>query len=107
MSKIGDNIKRLRELNKLTQHQVAQYVGKSDNVVSNWENGLNRPDTEVIEKLMALFKVDANELFGWNNEKQMQSDAEELANKLESKLSKLSEQDKELVDNFIQRLLHK
>lgn len=62
MSVIGSNIKKYRELKGLTQKQLADAVGKTKNVISNWENGLNRPDADTIEYLLYALDVDAKQI---------------------------------------------
>ena len=59
---IGRNIKKYRLIKGLTQQQVANVVGKTKNVVSNWESGRNKPDVDTIMLLLELFDVDANTL---------------------------------------------
>ena len=46
---------------------------------------------------MSLFKVDANTLFGWSDKKQLDLDAKQFVNSIESafdNIEKLSEEDK-------------
>lgn len=114
MSNIGINIKKIREEKGLTQEQVANFVGKSKNVVSNWENGLNRPDADTIELLLALFEVDANTLFDWNDKTNKQKDVEIIKSKIESSikevlpdLNSLSSEDVQLISEFVRRLIKK
>ena len=112
MSKIGENIKKYRELRGLTQEQLAHKLGyKSKGAVANWENGLNSPNDDKLEMLLSILDVDANTLFGWPE--QMKSDAEELANiilsdkkikKLIEALKDMSEEDLNLVLSFAERL---
>lgn len=116
MSEIGRNIKIYREAKGLTQEELAEAIGKTKNVVSNWENGRNKPDADTIEKLLNILEVDANTLFGWDDPKQLKSDAADLADKLltDPKIKNvlpmmrmLSVEDMELAKAFIQRLLRK
>lgn len=116
MSIIGKNIKKYREIKGLTQKQVADIVGKSKNVVSNWEAGLNKPDADTIEILLGIFGVDANTLLGWDNPQQVKDDATELVDKLlnDPKIKeflplfeKLSIEDMNLAKSFIKRLTGK
>lgn len=113
MSSIAENIKKYREDRGLTQKQLADMVGKTKNVVSNWENGINSPDTETLEMLMKIFNVDANTLFGWNDPEQIKADAEKLANIIISNpkiktilpsIAKLNDDDLEFIKNFIDRI---
>jgi transcriptional regulator with XRE-family HTH domain len=79
MSTIGDNIKKYREAKGLTQKEVAEAAGKTKNVVSNWENGDNKPDADTITILCGLFDVDANTLMGWDNTEQLKADAKNIS----------------------------
>jgi len=116
VSVLGNNIKKYRELKGLTQKQLADAIGKSKNVISNWENGLNKPDADTIENLLWVLDVDANTLLGWDNPEQIKKDAEELADKLLSNpktkyllsiVKDLPEGDIELITNFAKRLIEK
>ena len=80
MSKLGENIKKFRIEKDLTQDELAHQLGyKGKTAVSNWENGTNSPNDSAIEKMLNIFEVNANTLFGWTNAAQIKSDAEELA----------------------------
>jgi transcriptional regulator with XRE-family HTH domain len=114
MTVLGRNIKKYRELKGLTQDQVAKMVGKSKNVVSNWEQGRNKPDADTIEILMGIFDVDANTLLGWDSPKQIVNDAQELVDLFMSdpevkeialSATKLSKEDLKLAKSFIDRLV--
>ncbi|MDR2655791.1 MAG: helix-turn-helix domain-containing protein [Oscillospiraceae bacterium] len=65
MTKIGENIRKHRKMLNLKQEDVAKHVGKSRNVVANWEAGINSPDVNTVEQLCELFKISPNDLFGW------------------------------------------
>jgi transcriptional regulator with XRE-family HTH domain len=75
MGNIGDNIKRLREISGLTQKQVASQIGKTSNVISNWEKNINSPDIDSVLDLCELFKVDANTILGFGK-KEKHEDAD-------------------------------
>ncbi|MEE0885280.1 MAG: helix-turn-helix transcriptional regulator, partial [Treponema sp.] len=47
----GSVIKRLREKLKLTQSQLADFLGVSDRTVSKWETGRGFPDIIFLEPL--------------------------------------------------------
>jgi transcriptional regulator with XRE-family HTH domain len=113
MSIIGSNIKKYREAKGLTQEQVAEAIGKSKNVVSNWERGDNKPDADTITILCGIFGVDANTLMGWTNKDQLRQDAKSVADQILNNDSikdvlpsivDLSSEDMELLKNFIKRL---
>lgn len=65
MSKLSDNIKNLRLLNGFSQKQLAKMIDRSPNTISNWESGTVTPDADVLEDLCQIFKVNPNQLFGW------------------------------------------
>ncbi len=48
---IGERIKNKREACGLTQKQLARLIDVNEAVVSNWETGKNRPNTDVLKKL--------------------------------------------------------
>ena len=54
---IGDNIKKLRVENQLTQVDFAKIAGVSDKAVSAWENGTKIPRMGTIEKISQYFGV--------------------------------------------------
>lgn len=65
MSKLSDNIKNLRVLRHLSQKELALLVERSPNTISNWEKGSVTPDADVLEPLCRVFKVNPNQLLGW------------------------------------------
>ncbi len=65
MSKLSNNIKNLRILRGLSQKQLADMIDRSPNTISNWEKGSVTPDADVLEPLCEIFKVNPNQLFGW------------------------------------------
>ena len=65
MSKISENIRRFRIESGLKQAELGEALGKAPSVIANWEAGTNRPDVVSIEKMCAIFNVDANALLGW------------------------------------------
>jgi transcriptional regulator with XRE-family HTH domain len=113
MSTIGDNIKKYRELRDLTQEYIAKAVGKSKNVVSNWECGKNKPDADIITILCGLLGVDANTLMGWDNTEQFKSDTKNVSGQILynpkfkeilSDIAEMSNKDIDLVKDIIKRM---
>lgn len=62
---LNENIRNFRNFRRIKQQELADKLGKSKSVISNWERGENSPDLESIEKMCKIFKVTPNELFGW------------------------------------------
>lgn len=65
MSALNENIRKFRELRKLTQKQFAERLNKSRNVISNWERGENSPDPDTVEQICKILEVTPNQIFGW------------------------------------------
>ena len=68
----GDNqVNRLRELrknSKLTQEQMAQYLGIDQSMVTKLENGTRVLNVTLIEKICSLFCCSEEYLFGKSDE---------------------------------------
>lgn len=64
---LADNLKQARTRKGLKQEELAKLVGKSKNVISNWERGDNKPDADTLFELCDILNVDANFLLGWED----------------------------------------
>lgn len=62
---LGDNIIRLRREKKLTQEDIASFIGVTKASVSKWENKLSMPDITLLPALATLFDVSVDELLGY------------------------------------------
>ena len=71
---IGNSIRKYRELNGLTQKQLAEKLGISGARLSNWEIGANRPDVDMLAKLCTILNVSANTLLALDNQISQLSD---------------------------------
>ena len=58
----GNNIKKLREENNLTQQQLADKLYVSRQTICRWENGSRCPDLITAKKLALELKVSMDEL---------------------------------------------
>ena len=59
---ISSNIKYLRELNGLTQEQLANKLNVARSTVTQWETGWSTPRMGMIQKLAGAFGVDVSEI---------------------------------------------
>ena len=84
--KIGKFIQMQRKDKKLTQEQLAEKLGVSINAVSKWERGLCLMDMSLLKPLSKILDVSITEIL--SGEK---LDQEELINKSEETIVKLSE----------------
>lgn len=63
---LGENIKRLRRENELTQEMLADFLGVTFQTVSNWERGESYPDITILPEIASFFRVSVDELLGMN-----------------------------------------
>lgn len=65
--KIGDNIKKYREQNLMTQKQLADSIGVTDKAISNWERGIRAPKMGQMKKMADIFGIKISLLIGEND----------------------------------------
>ncbi len=59
------NLKELRISQHLTQKQLADKLGVSQNAVYMWENGLREPAFGMVEKIAEILGVPVHEIMSW------------------------------------------
>lgn len=65
MKTIRENIRNFRQFRNMTQVELGKALGRSKNVVSNWERGDNEPDLDTIAEICRVLNVTPNQMFGW------------------------------------------
>lgn len=95
MSALNENIRKFRELRKLTQKQFAERLNKSRNVISNWERGENSPDPDTVEQICKILEVTSNQIFGWEPCPDYERYLEKM-NAIKSKIDALSRKKSEI-----------
>lgn len=95
MSALNENIRKFRELRKLTQKQFAERINKSRNVISNWERGENSPDPDTVEQICKILEVTPNQIFGWEPCPDYERYLEKM-NAIKSKIDALSRKKSEI-----------
>ncbi len=96
---INENIKNFRTFRGIKQQDLADMLGKSKSVISNWERGENSPDVESCEKMCKILQVTPNELFGWEKNPEYEKAAQrilEYQKRIEELISKRREIDLEI-----------
>ncbi len=63
---IGTNIYTLRKEKKITQAQLAEKLGVSDQAISKWENNQCAPDVSLFPIIADYFGVSIDRLFGYH-----------------------------------------
>ncbi|MFH5181589.1 helix-turn-helix domain-containing protein [Paenibacillus sp. TAB 01] len=64
MSTMGERIRILRTNKKWKQMELANFIGVSSQVISNWERGYSSPDNEHVAKLAKVFNTSTDYLHG-------------------------------------------
>ena len=59
---IGARIRKFREDRGYSQIELAQLIGVSNSRISNWEQGVNRPDADILVDLCKTLNVSPSEL---------------------------------------------
>jgi transcriptional regulator with XRE-family HTH domain len=54
--------KSLRKAKGFTQVDVAEHLNMKQSTISNWENGISKPDVPTVAKLAKLFGCDVSEV---------------------------------------------
>ena len=63
---LSDNIIRLRRERKITQEELADFLGVTKASVSKWENAQSVPDILLLLQLAAFFDITIDELIGYD-----------------------------------------
>ena len=59
---IGNKIKKYRELNKMTQKDIAEILGVEPATISKYEAGTIEPSIESLKRLAETFNITVDEL---------------------------------------------
>ena len=59
---IGSRIRKYRKAKNLSQKDFAALLGVSASRANNWENGVNRPDIELLADICRILQVSPSEL---------------------------------------------
>ena len=59
---IADNIKLIRKRNYLNQTAFANKIGVTQGTVSQWENGLTRPNSDQLKSISTTFNISIDDL---------------------------------------------
>ncbi len=100
----SQNMIRLRHMRKLTQEQLADFIGVTKASISKWETGQSLPDILMLPRLAAFFDVTIDELLGYEpqlSQEQIRRMYQELAGAFaERPFEEAMEQSKEQVKRY-------
>ena len=66
---IGQILKGLRVRAGMTQKEVAEAIGRKQQVIGHWETGYSQPDANTLFVLCDMYNADINEAFGFTSKK--------------------------------------
>ncbi len=95
--KTGKFIADCRKQKKMTQSELGERLGVTEKSISNWENGLNLPDSSLMLELSNIFGISVNELLSGEI-----IENEDYMNKAEEKLLEL----KKINEKYAKQLLY-
>lgn len=80
----GQQIKKVRSDNQLTQEEMASKLNVSRQTISSWENNRNLPDLELVVQIAEKFNLSVDELLNGENlkEKLVKDGSEVTRNRL-------------------------
>ena len=100
----SDNLIKLRQKKKITQEQLADFVGVTKASVSKWETRQSLPDILLLPKLAAFFDITIDELLGYEpilSNEQIQKLYSELAADFAAQpFEEVMEKSRALVKNY-------
>lgn len=97
---IGLILKQLRLDCGMTQKEVAQQIGRTQQIVGHWETGYAQPDANTLFKLCDIYNTTVDDAFGFSKKQRNISDIEW---KLIKKYQNLDDFGRESVDTVLER----
>ncbi len=61
---IGENIARYRKAKSLTQEQLGELLGVTNQAVSKWESGVSMPDVMLLPRIAEALEINIYDLYG-------------------------------------------
>ena len=105
---IGQTIRDLRKLKKMSQSELAKVVGVSQTTVTAWETGKAEPSSSAISSLADYFNVTTDYLLGRPEKKDDNAhtaDIEDLDKMMDNARSfggkKMTENDREIIKAYL------
>ena len=104
MDTLAQKIKAARKAKNLTQLDLSKILGVTNTTVSNWEQGINKPDIDTIEQLCGILEVSPRYFF---TKKAPPAGAGGLKTEVMSILEQLTPEEWADVSQYIEFLLAK
>ena len=88
---LGKRIQEIRKSKKITQEQMAEYVGVETSSISNIENGKYFPSADNLDKIIETLKIKPSDIFMFEHNAPQEDLISEMTNSMykNEKLTKL------------------
>ena len=104
----GNNLKKIRQNNKMTQEELAKKVNTSRSNIANYENDKNMPSIEILNKLSEILNCSTDYLLGKSDARNPEKvDENKLNVAFSSGFDGLNETNKNIISTTIAGLLAK
>lgn len=90
--KLGRRIAYFRKLRDMTQAELAEKVGLSNNFIALIESGRRAPSFETLERLLEVLNVSVSQVFNFDELKEYDS-VEEIRERLNTYISEMKPED--------------
>ena len=97
----GNTLRQYREKAGMDQRYVGEAIGYSTNTISNWENGVSRPDIDAVPKLCQLLHIPLPVFFDIESDPSVPDDENQLLNEFRT----LNEEHRQTVVQLARRLV--
>ena len=98
---LSSNLKHLRIKKKITQKQIADYLGKTDGAISFWEKGSREPNALDLSKLSTLFQIPVSDLL--LKDLRFENENDGLKELYDANEHLLTEEDKDMIKFVIEK----
>ena len=97
---LSDSIKDIRRKNYLNQTAFANRIGVTQSAVSQWENGLTRPNSEQLQAISQAFGISIDDLLTGEGQEATGPKTRE-ARIVSAGMDKLPKEQREMIVNMV------
>ena len=101
---LSDRLISLRKENNLSQYKLAEKLGFSRGLISNYEQGRREPDYNTLLIFTDFYNVSVDYLLGRTEDKNSVHNKSDLSNELLVDISNLSTESKDELERYIKLL---
>lgn len=102
-SKLGKRIAFFRKLRDMTQSELAEKVGLSNNFIALIESGKRAPSFETLEKIIDALHVDVSQMFNFGELKEYDS-IEEVRDRLNTYISDMKPEELSILIDLAEKI---